>query len=248
MDSAAPPEKPSREAGSGIKMMLDSCHRASRSNKQAAGPDRLARRFHPYDLGVWARAAAVARSPARSGAVRCAVVYFGSGEFAVPALRWLINSPHEIAAVVSQPDRPAGRGKKPMPTPVAQIANANHLTVHKVADANDAEIIAQIGSLQADLGNRRGLRPEARCSAAGGVRGRVHQHSRLAASQVSRAPDQLGDSQRRAQDRRERLSARRSDGRRARADPAGDNDRVDGDGRRTARSPGGIACDALGQR
>ena len=80
------------------------------------------------------------------------VVYFGSGEFAVPALRWLINSPHEIAAVVSQPDRPAGRGKKPMPTPVAQIANANHLTVHKVADANDAEIIAQIGSLQADLG------------------------------------------------------------------------------------------------
>ena len=58
------------------------------------------------------------REPFGSKSMR--VVYFGSGEFAVPALRWLINSPHEIAAVVTQPDRPAGRGKKPMPTPVGQ--------------------------------------------------------------------------------------------------------------------------------
>ncbi len=80
------------------------------------------------------------------------VVYFGSGEFAVPALRWLANSRHEIVAVVTQPDRPAGRGKKPLPTPVAQMAEALKLTVHKVEDANEAGFVEQISSLQADLG------------------------------------------------------------------------------------------------
>ena len=63
-----------------------------------------------------------ARDPYGSGLMR--VVYFGSGEFAVPALRWLTNSPHEIAAVVTQPDRPAGRGKKPTATPVGAMAES----------------------------------------------------------------------------------------------------------------------------
>ncbi len=50
------------------------------------------------------------------------VVYFGSGEFAVPALRWLVNSRHELLLAVTQPDRPAGRGKHLQPTPVAERA------------------------------------------------------------------------------------------------------------------------------
>lgn len=80
------------------------------------------------------------------------VVYFGSGEFAVPTLRWLINNPHEIAAVVTQPDRPAGRGKKPTPTPVAKIAEAHGLIVHKVENANDPTFVSGIKLLEADLG------------------------------------------------------------------------------------------------
>jgi methionyl-tRNA formyltransferase len=80
------------------------------------------------------------------------VVYFGSGEFAVPALRWLLNSPQEVAAVVTQPDRPAGRGKKAMPTPVGQIAETKGLIVHKIEDANDPAFVEAMIALRADLG------------------------------------------------------------------------------------------------
>ncbi|MHC4797744.1 MAG: methionyl-tRNA formyltransferase, partial [Planctomycetota bacterium] len=64
------------------------------------------------------------------------VVFFGSGEFAVPSLWWLINSPHDIAAVVTQPDRPAGRGKKSMPTPVTVKAEEHNLPIERCTDAN----------------------------------------------------------------------------------------------------------------
>ncbi|MGD1915151.1 MAG: methionyl-tRNA formyltransferase, partial [Phycisphaerales bacterium] len=46
------------------------------------------------------------------------VVYFGSGAFGVPTLRALAER-HEVLAVVTQPDRPAGRGKGLSPTPIA---------------------------------------------------------------------------------------------------------------------------------
>lgn len=80
------------------------------------------------------------------------VVYFGSGEFAVPPLRWLVNSPHEVVAVVTQPDRPAGRGKKCTPTPVAATAEACGLIVHKVEDANDPAFVELVRGWKADLG------------------------------------------------------------------------------------------------
>lgn len=91
-----------------------------------------------------------ARDPYGSGLMR--VVYLGSGEFAVPALRWLTNSPHEIAAVVTQPDRPAGRGKKPTATPVGAMAASLGLLLHKTENANEAGFVEQITNLRADLG------------------------------------------------------------------------------------------------
>lgn len=80
------------------------------------------------------------------------VVLFGSGEFAVPSLRWLINSPHEVALVVTQPDRPAGRGKRTSPTPVAERAEAEGLPVVRCADVNTMAFIEQAAALGADLG------------------------------------------------------------------------------------------------
>ncbi|MGE3108069.1 MAG: methionyl-tRNA formyltransferase [Phycisphaerales bacterium] len=55
------------------------------------------------------------------------IVFFGSGEFGVPTLARLASpgSGHRVIAVVTQPDRPAGRGGKVTPTPVAQWAAAN---------------------------------------------------------------------------------------------------------------------------
>jgi methionyl-tRNA formyltransferase len=80
------------------------------------------------------------------------VVYFGSGEFAVPCLRWLINSPHEIVRVVTQPDRPAGRGKKTRPTAVAAKAEEHDLSVERIANANEPSVMQRLRGLKADVG------------------------------------------------------------------------------------------------
>jgi methionyl-tRNA formyltransferase len=50
------------------------------------------------------------------------VIFLGTPEFAVPSLQALIQSPHEVCAVFTQPDRPAGRGQKPQPPPVKSFA------------------------------------------------------------------------------------------------------------------------------
>ncbi|NLX13867.1 MAG: methionyl-tRNA formyltransferase [Phycisphaerales bacterium] len=80
------------------------------------------------------------------------VVFFGSGEFAVPSMRWLINSPHELAGVVTQPDRPAGRGKVAQPTPVAERAAQEGLCVERCDDVNAPAFVKKMATLQADLG------------------------------------------------------------------------------------------------
>ena len=47
------------------------------------------------------------------------IVFFGSGAFGVPTLTSLLRT-HEVMGVVTQPDRPVGRGKKLTPTPIGQ--------------------------------------------------------------------------------------------------------------------------------
>jgi methionyl-tRNA formyltransferase len=46
------------------------------------------------------------------------VVYIGTGEIGLPVLRWLVDSPHELVAVVTQPDKPVGRAQAIQPTPI----------------------------------------------------------------------------------------------------------------------------------
>jgi methionyl-tRNA formyltransferase len=50
------------------------------------------------------------------------VVFFGTAEFAVPSLEALVSAGHEVLAVVTQPDKPKGRGLHPVPSPVKQAA------------------------------------------------------------------------------------------------------------------------------
>ena len=50
------------------------------------------------------------------------IVFMGTPEFAVPCLRKLVESPHEVVAVFTQPDKPKGRGYKMIPTPVRSVA------------------------------------------------------------------------------------------------------------------------------
>lgn len=80
------------------------------------------------------------------------IVFFGSGEFAVPSLRSLLDSEHEVVRVVSQPDRPAGRGKAPTPTPVSQWALELGLPLDRVANVNDPAYLETLRGLGADIG------------------------------------------------------------------------------------------------
>ena len=64
------------------------------------------------------------------------VTFSGSGEFGLPTLRALIGAGHEIVQVISQPDRPAGRGRTLRPTPIAFFAASRGLPLLKTADIN----------------------------------------------------------------------------------------------------------------
>jgi methionyl-tRNA formyltransferase len=57
------------------------------------------------------------------------IVFIGSPEFAIPPLEHLILNGHEIAAVYTQPDKPAGRGRQPAAPPVKKAAISWNLTV-----------------------------------------------------------------------------------------------------------------------
>ena len=57
------------------------------------------------------------------------IIFAGTPEFAVPALAALIQAGHEIVMVLTQPDRPAGRGMKLQASPVKQLAQLHHLPV-----------------------------------------------------------------------------------------------------------------------
>jgi methionyl-tRNA formyltransferase len=64
------------------------------------------------------------------------IIFAGSGEFGIPTLRALIAAGHNIARVFTQPDRPAGRGKKLTPTPIGGLAIELGLPLTKTADIN----------------------------------------------------------------------------------------------------------------
>jgi methionyl-tRNA formyltransferase len=80
------------------------------------------------------------------------VVFFGTPSFAVPSLQALIGSRHQVVAVVSQPDRPKGRGHEVQATPTKAIADASTIPVLQPAKIRDEEFLQQIRDLQPDLG------------------------------------------------------------------------------------------------
>lgn len=63
----------------------------------------------------------------------------GTPDFAVPTLEALLQAGHEVAAVYAQPPRPAGRGQKPRPTPVAAFAESRGIPVHTPLSLKSAE-------------------------------------------------------------------------------------------------------------
>jgi methionyl-tRNA formyltransferase len=78
------------------------------------------------------------------------LVFAGTPQTAVPALDALLASRHEVVAVVTRPDAPAGRGRKVEPSPVAQRAAAAGLEVLRPARARDPEFLGRLGEIAPD--------------------------------------------------------------------------------------------------
>jgi methionyl-tRNA formyltransferase len=79
------------------------------------------------------------------------IVFMGSPEFAVPALQALLGR-HDVALVVTQPDKPAGRGGKLTPPPVKVVAEAAGIPVLQPRSARAPEVAAQLRDTGAELG------------------------------------------------------------------------------------------------
>jgi methionyl-tRNA formyltransferase len=77
------------------------------------------------------------------------LVFAGTPAFAVPSLVALLDAGHDILAVYTQPDRPAGRGRKLTPSPIKQCATSHGLICHQPAKLDQA--LAQIKQLHPDL-------------------------------------------------------------------------------------------------
>ncbi|WP_428356613.1 methionyl-tRNA formyltransferase [Methyloprofundus sp.] len=79
------------------------------------------------------------------------IIFSGTPEFAVPALQTLLDSEHEVVAVYTQPDRPAGRGRKLLPGPVKTLALRAGIAVYQPINLKQDADIAQLKALNADL-------------------------------------------------------------------------------------------------
>lgn len=79
------------------------------------------------------------------------IIFAGTPEFAARHLQALIDSPHNIVAVYTQPDKPAGRGKKLQQSAVKQLALAHNIPVYQPKSLRKAEAQQQLAQLQADV-------------------------------------------------------------------------------------------------
>lgn len=79
------------------------------------------------------------------------IVFAGTPDFAVPALRSLVEAGHEIVMVLTQPDRPAGRGMQLKASPVKQLAIEYGLPIFQPVSLKPAESQAAIAAVACDV-------------------------------------------------------------------------------------------------
>ncbi|MBF6599467.1 MAG: methionyl-tRNA formyltransferase [Dehalococcoidia bacterium] len=79
------------------------------------------------------------------------IVFLGSPQFALPTLRRLVESEHEVVAVFTQPDRPVGRGRKTSPPPVKTLALERGIDVRQPRSISKSEVVAELRRLAPDL-------------------------------------------------------------------------------------------------
>ena len=79
------------------------------------------------------------------------IIFAGTPDFAAQHLQALIDSPHNVIAVYTQPDKPAGRGKKLQASPVKQLAEQHQILVYQPKSLRKPETQAELTALQADV-------------------------------------------------------------------------------------------------
>jgi methionyl-tRNA formyltransferase len=78
------------------------------------------------------------------------IVFFGTPDFAVPTLKRLVNSNYKISMVITQPDRPKGRGQKTLPTPVKKAAMELGLKVYQPKSVNKGDFHEKVAEVAPD--------------------------------------------------------------------------------------------------
>jgi len=79
------------------------------------------------------------------------IIFMGTPEFSVPSLKALIDHGHNVQAVITQPDRPKGRGRKMVPSPIKQLAARNQLEVLQPEKVSDEQFCDLIRSKTPDI-------------------------------------------------------------------------------------------------
>jgi methionyl-tRNA formyltransferase len=79
------------------------------------------------------------------------VLFWGTPEFAAPPLRALIGEGFEVVGVVTQPDKPQGRSREIIPSPVKQIATEEEIPIFQPKNARGAELLDSLKALKPDI-------------------------------------------------------------------------------------------------
>lgn len=79
------------------------------------------------------------------------IIFAGTPDFAAQHLQALLDSEHNVIAVYTQPDKPAGRGKKLQASPVKQLAESHNIPVFQPKSLRNAEAQAELQALNADV-------------------------------------------------------------------------------------------------
>ena len=78
------------------------------------------------------------------------VMFFGTPDYAVNVLQAILDSRHEVVAVVSQPDKAKGRSNKIVPTPVKQLAMAHNIPVFQYESIRKDDV-SELLNIEADI-------------------------------------------------------------------------------------------------
>jgi methionyl-tRNA formyltransferase len=75
------------------------------------------------------------------------IVFMGTAQFAVPALEYLVTSGYAPILVITQPDRPSGRGQQLLPSPIKELALRHQLPLLQPVDYKTAAVVQQMKSM-----------------------------------------------------------------------------------------------------